>query len=171
VDANEYLWDMYKEHTDQGRHHETQRTGVSTVVLALAGAVVAFLGQHTVRHPWSLAGFIVGLGLFGALFSLKQTERARMHITIAKNFRQQLEIRIATDGREELPPATPRELVAIDAINGIGRHEHRSEWNWKTGRDDRTKKEPKDPLFPLYWFFLALNLIIALLGVMLGVIS
>lgn len=50
MDISDYLWNMYNEHTTQGRHHETQRTAVSTVVLGLAGAVVAFIAQAHFQH-------------------------------------------------------------------------------------------------------------------------
>jgi hypothetical protein len=95
MEETEYLWRMYNEHTTQGRHHELQRTGVSTVVLALAGAVVAFLSQPTSSElRWPMAAFLVALGLFGAGFSLKQTERTRLHITIAVAYRKEMESRL-----------------------------------------------------------------------------
>src|SRR5450759_4752098 len=63
VDATDYLWNMYNEHVTQGRHHEAQRTGVTTVVLALAGAVTAFIAQGHLEHAWTLAAFLIALGV------------------------------------------------------------------------------------------------------------
>jgi len=103
VDASDYLWNMYNEHTSQGRHHEAQRTAVSTVVLALAGAVVAVIAQGHFRRTWPLAAFLILLGLVGALFSQKQAERTRMHITIAGAFRHQLEQSLTSRGLTVLP--------------------------------------------------------------------
>jgi hypothetical protein len=51
MDIPEYLWRMYNEHRTQQRHHETQRGAVTTVTLALAGAVVAFVSQTSARLP------------------------------------------------------------------------------------------------------------------------
>jgi hypothetical protein len=77
LDKKEFLWNMYNEHVTQGRHHETQRTAVVTVVLALAGAVIAYLAQaKTSAVQWPMSVFLIILGIFGAGFSLKQTERA-----------------------------------------------------------------------------------------------
>ena len=59
MDVSDYLWNMYNEHTSQGWHHEAQRTAVSTVVLALAGAVVAVIAQGHFQRTWPLA-VIVG---------------------------------------------------------------------------------------------------------------
>jgi hypothetical protein len=169
VDVSDYLWKMYNEHTSQGRHHETQRTAVSTVVLALAGAVVAVIAQGHFRHTWSLAAFLILLGLVGALFSLKQAERTRMHITIAGAFRDQLEQSLAGQGPASLPQG---EIAnSLKCIGRNARKKHGEEWNWKTGKDDKTTPEPPDPLFPLYWFFIALNLLVSILGVAIWVIA
>ena len=169
MDVSDYLWRMYNEHTSQGRHHETQRTAVSTVVLALAGAVVAVIAQGHFRQTWSLAAFLILLGIVGALFSLKQAERTRMHITIAGAFRQQLEESLAGRG----PAGLPQGGIAgnLKDIGSKAREKHRCEWNWKTGKDDKTTREAADPLFPLYWFFIALNLLVSVLGVAILVVA
>jgi hypothetical protein len=162
MDDSEYLWRMYNEHTTQGRHHELQRTGVSTVVLALAGAVVAFLSQPASSElRWPMAAFLVALGLFGAGFSLKQTERTRLHISIAGAYGRELESRLQSPQHKHTP---------LDTINSDARRQHNLDWNWRTGEDDRNKgigrsSSDRDPLFPLYWFFIALNLLVAVLGV------
>lgn len=170
MDVSDYLWNMYNEHTSQGRHHETQRTAVSTVVLALAGAVVAVIAQGHFQHTWPLAAFLILLGLVGALFSLKQAERTRMHITIAGAFRRQLELSLVSRG----PTAAAQGDEIMSQLKYIGsnaRKKHREEWNWKTGKDDKKQPEPGDPLFPLYWFFIALNLLVSILGVAIWVIG
>jgi Flp pilus assembly protein TadB len=170
VDVSDYMWNMYNEHTSQGRHREAQRTAVSTVVLALAGAVVAVIAQGHFRHICSLAAFLILLGLVGALFSQKQAERTRMHITIAGEFRHQLERSLASRG----PPARPRGDDIADQLKDVGskaRQKHRGNWNWKTGRDDKLAAQPRDPLFPLYWFFIVLNLLVSILGVAILVIA
>lgn len=170
MDISDYLWNMYNEHTSQGRHHETQRTAVSTVVLALAGAVVAVVAQGHFRHTWPLAAFLVLLGLVGALFSLKQAERTRMHITIAGDFRKQLELSLVSPDMT-VPPQGGEIVNQLQSIGSIARKKHRAEWNWKTGKDDKKKREPRDPLFPLYWFFIALNLLVSVLGIAIWIVG
>lgn len=175
MDVSNYLWNMYNEHTSQGRHHEAQRTAVSTVVLALAGAVVAVIAQGHFRRTWPLAGFLILLGLVGALFSLKQAERTRMHITIAGAFRKRLEQTLDPDSSASGQRNYESQLAAIGRN---ARNRHRKEWNWKTGKDDKVVSEDdkavsgsRDPLFPLYWFFIALNLLVSILGVAILVIA
>lgn len=170
MDVSDYLWNMYSEHTSQGRHHETQRTAVSTVVLALAGAVAAVIAQGHFRRTWPLAAFLISLGLVGALFSQKQAERTRMHITIAGAFRYQLEQSLTSQGLTVLPRGDDL-AVYLESINKNGRRKHRDKWNWKTGKDDKGAVESKEPLFPLYWFFIALNFLVSMLGVAIWVIA
>jgi hypothetical protein len=43
--------------------------------------------------------------------------------------------------------------------------------NWKTGKDDKKAPEPPDPIFPLYWFFIVLNLLVSVLGIAIWIIA
>jgi hypothetical protein len=165
MDVEEFLWRMYNEHTTQGRHHEVQRTAVSTVVLALAGAVVAFVSQtvNSLQAVWPIAVFLIVLGAYGALFSLKQAERTRLHITVADAYRKSLEDHLVSAGGQ-----------AIRHLNSNARKLHNRKWNWRSGRDDRSiggqgeqeADDPRSPLFPLYWFFILLNALVAVVGVL-----
>jgi uncharacterized membrane protein YeaQ/YmgE (transglycosylase-associated protein family) len=162
MEIPEYLWRMYNEHRMQQRHHETQRGAVTTVTLALAGAVVAFLSQTSARLPaWPLAVFLIVLGVFGAAFSLKQAERSRLHAFIARAYRGQLEKEMATSN------FTTEMLNSLD-VNA--REEHRQKWNWRTGGIGGKGTE-RDPLFRLYWFFFVFNMLIAAAGAVILVLT
>ena len=91
-----------------------------------------------------------------------------MHITIAGEFRKQLEQSLA--GRDQ--SVLPQSEIAnnLESIGTNARESHRKEWNWKTGKDDRSKRKEADPLFPLYWFFILLNLLVSLLGIAIWVV-
>jgi hypothetical protein len=164
VDATDYLWNMYNEHVTQGRHHEAQRTGVTTVVLALAGAVTAFIAQGHLEHAWTLAAFLIALGVLGALFSLKQTERTRLHITVGTAFGRQLELRLTPEDISSaattpgIPPSTVSSpasiqkppthggstddrpwmdgIVPLLEIEKLSRDWHDNRWNIRTRKDD-----------------------------------
>jgi hypothetical protein len=41
----------------------------------------------------------------------------------------------------------------------------------KPGKDDKKAPEPPDPIFPLYWFFIVLNLLVSILGIAIWVIA
>jgi hypothetical protein len=129
VDDTDFLWNMYNEHTTQAKHHETQRTAIVTVVLALAGAVIAYLANVKTSAPlWPISAFLVVLGLFGAVFSLKQTERARMHTHIAGKYRRRLERCLDKN---------------VARIGTAARTDHNEKWFWLTGRDDKNEYEWK----------------------------
>jgi hypothetical protein len=89
----EILWRMYNEHVTMGRHHEIQRSTMSQIILAVAGALVGFFGSTgaSSQNRWAVAIFIVILGVFGALFSAKQYERSKFHMSAAGLHRVELE--------------------------------------------------------------------------------
>jgi len=161
MEISEYLWRMYNEHRTQQRHHETQRGAVTTVTLALAGAVVAFTGETSARLPaWPLAVFLIVLGLFGATFSLKQAERAQLNASIALVYRRRLEQELETsDFTAEM----------LNSLDVDARKAHRQKWNWRTGRVEMGSE--RGPLFRLYWFFVALNMLIVTAGVVILVLT
>jgi len=91
-----------------------------------------------------------------------------MHITIAGAFRKQLEQTLVS---RDLAVSPQSEIANnLKSIGSNARQKHREEWNWKTGKDDKRAREPADPLFPLYWFFIALNLLVSILGIAIWVI-
>jgi hypothetical protein len=53
-DKSEILWRMYNEHVIMGRHHETQRSTMSQIILAVAGALVGFL--EAMQHLCKIGG-------------------------------------------------------------------------------------------------------------------
>jgi Ca2+/Na+ antiporter len=91
-DRTDFLWGMYQELTTQGRHHEVQRATVTNFIIIVAGGILAFIANRDVtRDKWSLAAFLIVIGLFGALFSAKQYERFRFHVVAAGRYRRELE--------------------------------------------------------------------------------
>lgn len=97
-DKAEILWRMYNEHVTMGRHHETQRSAMSQIILAVAGALVAFFGTTTSpQNKWVVALFIVLLGAFGVLFSAKPYERSKFHMGAAGLHRKELEGIVGVD--------------------------------------------------------------------------
>jgi hypothetical protein len=65
----------------------------TSVILAVAAALVGFFGSTAAspQKSWAVAIFIVILGVFGALFSVKQYERSRFHMSAAGLHRVKLE--------------------------------------------------------------------------------
>jgi hypothetical protein len=146
MDANEFLWGMYLEHANQGRHHENQRANVTTFIIVVAGGILAFIANKDIlsKDKWPIAVFLIIVGLFGALFSAKQYERFRYHMIAAGTYRQKLEQALGNNVRD----------IREDAQN---------------------KHVEKFPTLliklRLYYFWIALHLFIAGLGVMLLIIT
>jgi hypothetical protein len=94
VDLPDVLWKMYDNHITHGRHHETQRSTIAGLILAVATALlgVASIDKELTGPFDALVGAaLVGLGLFGAGFALKQSERWDLHMERARRFRNALD--------------------------------------------------------------------------------
>ena len=88
------LWKMYAEHCTQGRHHETQRSTVIGIVLAVSAAiigVITFDKQIAGRGDWPLSLLVIALGIFGAGFCMKHYERFSLHMQRARYHRDALD--------------------------------------------------------------------------------
>jgi hypothetical protein len=140
------LLEMYKEHASQARQHETQRERMSAGVVAVGVALTAFIAQGMKEPTIYLlfpAAFMVVLGIFGALFARKHYERNRLHTAIMARYQDALEATLV---------ATP-----LQQIRNGARTQH-------------------DQLFPgvskwrLYRFWEWLNVMIALTGILLGIV-
>jgi hypothetical protein len=139
-DKSELLWGMYQEHCVQGRHHEDQRANSTNILVAVAGGVLAFIANDGVKKDeWPLAAFLIAIGVFGALFSAKQYEKSRFHMTAAGKYRWELENEAKVD------------LSSIRQSAGI---EHK-------------KQFPRLVPIRLFYFWIALHLVIAGLGLFL----
>jgi len=140
-DESDFLWGMYQEHTAQGRHHEEQRATVTNFIIIVSGGVLAFITDKGLnKDQWFLAVFLIIIGLFGALFSLKQYQKFRFHMKVAKAYRNALEKKIKED---------------LADIRSTAKKNH---------EDEFPKLLVKIPLFTLW---LSFHLLIVLLGLIL----
>jgi hypothetical protein len=98
---------MYREHTDQARHHDALRERSTGVVVALAAALataaIGYLEISDTGPFWALALSlpIVAAGGFGMHLSSSHSQNNRQHVQIARGFRLALQIaleRISQDG-------------------------------------------------------------------------
>jgi hypothetical protein len=93
LDKEEFLWRMVNEHMTQARHQETLRSSMTTLLVTLSGAIVAFVtfdkGLTSVDLPPSV--LLLFLGVFGVFFSAKHYERFNFHIARVRAYRRALE--------------------------------------------------------------------------------
>jgi amino acid transporter len=91
-DKADLLLDLYKEHCNWERHHETQRSSVTSILVAVAAGIlgiVTFDGHiNTIDLP--LTSFLIIMGLFGVLFSAKQYSSFSQHQERANKIRETL---------------------------------------------------------------------------------
>jgi len=79
------LLEYWKEHREQLRQTETQRSVLSNFVLVIvAGIGGLIVQQHFVLHTLPLSFLILILGLYGALAAAKYHKRAEYHISQAR---------------------------------------------------------------------------------------
>lgn len=143
-DCAEVLWRMYNENCIHGRHHGNLRAGVTNLIITITGAALAVISLDKALSPSDigLTLFLVGLGVFGALFSAKHYERFRAHMARAHECRDALE--------EQVP----------DSKLAARRHKadsrHRDEW-------------PTLSALRSFSLCIAVHVVVAVLGVILTV--
>jgi hypothetical protein len=138
-DTTEILWRMYQEHCTQGRHHESQRSAMTTLVVSVAGAAIGIItyDKQIDFEDLPLAFLVLVIGAFGALFRAKHYERFSMHMERARGYRDRLE--------ELLPDTRLREI--------------------KQRADERSRAaSPRLFGLRLFGFWVTLHLIVAIMG-------
>jgi len=92
TDAVNDLWHYYEENATQARQHENLRATASSVLVGFAAALVGLVGvDGMAEDDIPAAVLVIGIGVLGALLSLKHYERNRMHSAILKVARSQID--------------------------------------------------------------------------------
>jgi hypothetical protein len=89
----EVLWRFHNSHVATAQHYESQRSAVTTMLLAISTALVGLITFDDKVNAADVYAtlFLIALGCFGALFALKHHERYRAHIERAKEYRDALD--------------------------------------------------------------------------------
>ncbi|HXU94451.1 MAG TPA: hypothetical protein VFP33_12420 [Gallionella sp.] len=92
-DNIELFWRNLKDNLEHARHHETMRTSTTNIVVTLSGAAFAIIGYDKLicSADIPLLLFVAVLGIYGAIFSAKETERASLHYIRAQEFRRAID--------------------------------------------------------------------------------
>jgi len=92
-DQSELYWRYLKDNLDHSRHHESMRATMTNIVLSIAGVgfSVAGFDKCLSISDLPILIFIFLLGVFGALFTAKQTERASLHYQRARELRDAID--------------------------------------------------------------------------------
>lgn len=89
----EILWRLYEDDRVFARHHETQRTHGSGLVIAVSAGLIGFISlDNTVNYAdLSSVCMLILLGLFGIIFTQKHYERSRLHLYRAYEYYYEIE--------------------------------------------------------------------------------
>lgn len=92
-DSVELYWRYLKDNLEHARHHELMRTSTTNIIVTISGAAFAIIGYDKMicAADFPLLLFIAVLGIYGALFSAKQTERASLHYNRAQAYRRAID--------------------------------------------------------------------------------
>jgi len=95
----ELLLAFYQENASQCRHHETLRANVTSTIIAIDSIVIGLitLGQKISPIDRPLTIFLILLGLFGMIISLKHYERYKFHSGRCRQYRTKLD-KLFTNG-------------------------------------------------------------------------
>lgn len=94
-DQQTLLLALYKENSDQARHHEVQRERVTAIVAQTSGFIVGLFGFATswatpTRAHLVIPIFLIVLGIWGYLAAWKHYERSRLHVQRVRQCRKKL---------------------------------------------------------------------------------
>jgi hypothetical protein len=91
-DEVEICWRFYFENCTMARHHETLRTALTTIVIALAAAAIGLLKPDTTSSVrLALISLVIGFGLFGAIVSRKHHQKLSEHLQRASAYRAHID--------------------------------------------------------------------------------
>lgn len=164
------LWKMYLENTSHGRHLETQRSTVSNLILILVGAILTLItiDKHINYADLPALVLLLGVGIFGAIFSAKHYLTYRNHMECAKYYR------IAID--ELLPSLNDPDLAEIRKHIDV----QNSAWvltELKQTADNVFEKYPRNKFLTsishtrIHWLWITLFILIIVIAIFLGVVS
>lgn len=93
MEDRDVLISFYEQEFGHAQHHESQRTAMSNLILlisVMAIGLVTYDKELSSIDTYPAAALLV-LGIFGALFSIKLTERARLHFMRARILRKEVD--------------------------------------------------------------------------------
>lgn len=91
----EFYWRMYNENATQARQHETLRGTVSTILASIGSGILALYGTFNVRFsgllPMATGVTLIVLAIIGGLVSYKHYERNRLHVSVLRKLRNEID--------------------------------------------------------------------------------
>ena len=99
MNDKDVLLEMFKHYMNQGLYHQSQRATMANILLILSGATIGFITvDEKLKGPDVFpALFLIVLGLFGILWSIKYHERYHYYLQRARGYRDELNRSLTTN--------------------------------------------------------------------------
>jgi hypothetical protein len=99
----DFLISQYEEHCEHGRHCETERSALTTLVLATQAAVFTYLGAKEFSCKFKIVEWLIpALSLYGFVATLQLYRRIERHHKFIGGFRHALEKRLPGAGVQDI---------------------------------------------------------------------
>jgi hypothetical protein len=150
----------YENQNDWERHNESQRAQISSFLLAISALIVTFIPRDKLTiNDLPAPILLIMIGIFGILSILKYWERFEYHTDQENAFRNQLDLYFAPDNAQE---TTVKQGEALTYLFIETR---------KEGKDIHEAKKGllQDKLLKQHWLWIAVFIVITLLGLYLTV--
>ncbi len=143
ADETDVLIGLYEKSVEMALHYQNQRSTMASLIFTICAGVLGLItldnGITIIDLP--LTVFLSILGLFGAVFSVKQDERFAHYLAYASSYRDVLNDRFPS--------------VALgDRINDV--------------ESESKRKHPRFFRLKVWWLWCGLHLIVASIGVILS---
>ncbi|MBD2757145.1 hypothetical protein [Spirosoma validum] len=161
---------MFGEHTSHGRYLETQRSTVSNLILILVGAIITLVtvDKHVNYADLPAILLLLGIALFGIVFSAKHYPTCSSHMERAKYYQ------LAID--ELLPHLDDPDLAGINE-HIPSKHSERVLTELKQAADESFEGYQRHRFLVLmnrsriHWLWITLFILIVVIALFLGVVA
>jgi hypothetical protein len=113
-DAQELWWGLVQENLTHARHHEQQRTSVTSFFSAISAAILGIVSlDRCIDHSdWPLLAMLFVIGIFGSVLVAKQYERYTHHMERVRVYRDSLENSVPESALEDLKQQADQKSAA-----------------------------------------------------------
>ena len=175
------LWNEYKDQNDWQRHNEAQRAQLSSILLTVSAALVAFLSKDGTLKPdaWPIPCFLIGIGIFGVFVVLKYWERFMHHTRLERAYRCAIDLHFRNGKNNAIGEEAWRAIEEAVKVEEDQTYKNLSAYDTKLGLFMSTRRVAlrahnsssttwlKDPRPMQHWLWIGVFALIGVLGAVL----
>ena len=122
METESIIIEMYKEQMAHSRHHEVLRATVSNIIVAISAGLLGLITYDGCINTSDIptTAFLMAVGMFGFLITMKQYQYLRSHYERANGFAEKLEsIKSDTEIKKIIQDAKKRNLENFSRISKV----------------------------------------------------